>query len=194
VAVVDDQARDALAGLSFHVGRALPASLIPVAQAHGARIGSWAYPGALAVPRDDGQQAVQVLREFGRSLRRRAAAAGISMLVRGEAGWPAGTECDVLPCLWVRGNTDVAGLLKAAVAVTSTRACTEYGAQTAADLAAGLAVNGWTVVTNAGFGIDMHAVNAALAIEGPPPVLLTAGENFGHVQRHGDAYRWVPLA
>jgi predicted Rossmann fold nucleotide-binding protein DprA/Smf involved in DNA uptake len=96
------------------------------------------------------------------------------MLVRGDDGWPAGTGCDDLPCLWVRGNTDIAELLSTAVAVTGTRACTEYGAQTTRDLAIDLMENDQSIVTNSGFGIDLHAATAALATDGPAPILLTA--------------------
>jgi DNA processing protein len=171
---IDEDTRDVLAGLSLYVGRALPAALIDTARAHGARVGRWAYPRDLDAAVNDGEQSAQQLRELGRSLRQRAAAAGISMLVRGDTGWPAGTGCDDLPCLWVRGNTDIAGLLARAVAVTGDQACSNYGAVTATNISTDLADAGWTVIANTGSGIDARAADAALAV-GSRPVLLTAG-------------------
>ena len=171
---IDEDTRDVLAGLSSYVGRALPAALIPTGRAHGARVGRWAYPGDPAPATDAGGQTAQQLSELGRSLRQQATAAGIRMLVPGDAGWPAGTGCDDLPCLWVRGNTDIAGLLRRSVAVTGDRACSNDGAVTATNIGADLADAGWTVVANTGFGIDARAAEAALAA-GSGPVLLTAG-------------------
>jgi len=64
----------------------------------------------------------------------------------------------VLACAFVALTAlACAGLLSAAVAVTGTPACTEYGAQTATDLAADLTGAGRTVVTNTGFGIEAAA-------------------------------------
>ncbi|RSM61753.1 hypothetical protein DMB66_23930 [Actinoplanes sp. ATCC 53533] len=168
---LDEDTRDFLAGLSSQLGRALPAELIRTATPPGSSI-RWAYQGTIDKPTDDEQVARQ-LGELGRTLRQRATAAGISMLVRGDAGWPSGTGCDDLPCLWVRGSTDIAGLLGKAVAVTGARDCTNYGLVAATNIAGDLADAGWTVVTGAGYGIEARAAATALSTTSAP-VLLTA--------------------
>lgn len=157
----NDHDRDVLAGLSFHAGRALPASLTGTAHAYGLPIGGLGFPATFDAATLRGEHAADEVAQFGASLRERAAAAGISMLVRGDHGWPSGTGCDQLPCLWVRGNSDIAGVLRRAVAVTGTRDCTPYGADLAAVMSAGLAGAGWTVVTNTSHGIDTHAATVA---------------------------------
>lgn len=171
---ISEDTRDVLAGLSFYVGHCLPAALIPTARAHGARVGRWAYPGDPDPTTDADGYSAQQLTALGRSLRQQATAAGISMLVPGDTGWPAGTGCDDLPCLWVRGNTNIAGLLSKAVAVTGDRACSNYGMVTATNIAADLAAAGWTVVANTGLGIDARAAEAALTTNSGL-VLLAAG-------------------
>lgn len=116
------------------------------------------------------------LRTAGRILRQQATTAGIGLLLPGDPGWPAGTGCDDLPCLWVWGTADVAGLLRRAVTVTGSRSASAYGLHLAADLASGLAGRGWTVASAAGFGIDARAAQAALATD--RPVLLVAADGL----------------
>jgi predicted Rossmann fold nucleotide-binding protein DprA/Smf involved in DNA uptake len=177
---LDEDTRDVLAGLSSHLGLALPAALIRTATPPGSST-RWADQGNIAGPADD-KQVAQQLRELGRTLRQRATAAGISMLVHCDAGWPSGTGCDDLPCLWVRGNTDIAALLSNAVAVTGARASTNFGQLAGTTIAGDLADAGWTVVTGAGFGIEAHAAATALSTTSAP-VLLTA---TGLDHRHAD--------
>ncbi|MFI5497155.1 DNA-processing protein DprA [Actinoplanes sp. NPDC051859] len=171
--VSDDTHRDVRAGLSSYVGRTLPRHLSEVAQRFGARIGSPAYP---QVDRnlDETSNAEQELRDLGRALRERAAEAQIEMLIPGDDGWPTGTGCDELPCLWVQGDSDIAGLLHRAVTVTGSRACSEYGRRVACDLAEGLADGGWSLVTSLGHGVDAYAADAALADAGARLVVVTA--------------------
>lgn len=83
---IDEDTRDVLAGLSFYVGHTLPSALIPAAKAHGARACHWTYPADSDVPTTTSGHSGQRLSELGRSLRDRANAAGISMLIRGDAG------------------------------------------------------------------------------------------------------------
>lgn len=169
---LNDHDRDVLAGLSFHAGRALPTTLTDTAHTYGLPIGGLGFPTSVDGATLAAERAADEIAQFGASLRHRAAAAGISMLVRGDHGWPSGTGCDQLPCLWVRGCTDIAGLLRKAVAVTGTRDCTPYGADLAVIMASGLASAGWTVVTNTSHGIDTHAATVAA---GAGVLLLAAG-------------------
>lgn len=61
------------------------------------------------------------------------------------------------------------------VAITGARAATAYGTSIAEGLAADLAEAGSTVVTSLSFGIDVAAIQGAVAVEGMAPVVLLAG-------------------
>ncbi|MFI1996741.1 DNA-processing protein DprA [Actinoplanes sp. NPDC020271] len=163
--------RDIRAALSFYVARPLPAHLLETAHNLHLSTDGWVYPGTsdgLPLP---GEKILQELQNLGRSLRERAGTAGL--LIPGDLGWPAGTGCDQLPCLWVRGNRDIAGLLSAAVAVTATRAGTPYGAATAADFASGLAEAGLTVVTSTALRVDQQIAATAVTVPGAHAVLVS---------------------
>ncbi|GAB7040409.1 MULTISPECIES: DNA-processing protein DprA [Catenuloplanes] len=168
----EENIRDVAAALSRYVGGPLPADLTGTAEAHGLTIGGWVYPSAPEVS----PQSPPDLREPGRQLRRAADRAGIVMLMRGDPGWPSGTGADELPCLWVRGDRDVARLLRRAVTVAGVRECTEYGQQVATDLAFDLAASQVTVVCGAApaAGIDYYAWRAALAHAPQQPVAVAA--------------------
>jgi len=106
-----------------------------------------------------------------------AALAG-TLLVPGDPRWPA--QVDVLGthaplCLWVRGDPDLATLSARSAAVVGARAATAYGVRVAADLAAGLAERGVTVVSGGAFGIDVAAHRGALAAGGRTVALLAGG-------------------
>lgn len=166
-----DDERDIRAALSFYVGRPLPEHLLGTARTLHLSTAGWVFPGTsdgLPLTED---QVLQELRQLGRSLRERAETA--TLLVPGDLGWPAGTGCDELPCLWVRGNPDAAGLLETAVAVTATRTSTPYGAAIAADLAAGLAEAGRTVVTSTARGVDQQVAATVIAVPGAQAVLVS---------------------
>ncbi|MFF5230226.1 hypothetical protein [Dactylosporangium sp. NPDC000521] len=138
---VEDEVRSVRALLSRYVGGELPIELRGAALANGIPDDSWVFPrreddtpaaedGHGPVPED----AVAA----GRQIRDAAHRSGLSMLVPGDAGWPAGTGAVDVPCLWVRGDRDVASLLRRATTVTGARACTAYGAHLAAEIAAAL--------------------------------------------------------
>jgi len=172
---LDHQARDARAGLSLFAGRSLPSRLFDVAGSLGLRVGGWAYRSVIADPDEHGEWNIQRLRRLGRTVQEAASAAQISMLVPCDPGWPAGTGCDELPCLWVRGNTDVAGLLGAAVAVTGTDTPSDDGLAMAAGLATDLVHAGWTIVTSTDAGIDQHVTATVLHLPDAVPLLVTGG-------------------
>ncbi|WP_226344617.1 DNA-processing protein DprA [Agilicoccus flavus] len=99
---------------------------------------------------------------------------GARIVVPGDPDWPTGLDDLPRPpyCLWVRGPraAPVDG-----VAVVGARVCTHYGQTLAADLAAGLAGRGHTVVSGAAFGIDAAAHRGALAAPGPTVTVLACG-------------------
>ena len=101
-----------------------------------------------------------------------------TLLVPGDPRWPAqvddlGTRAPL--CLWVRGDPDLAALSARSAAVVGARAATAYGVRVAADLAAGLAERGVTVVSGGAFGIDVAAHRGALAAGGRTVALLAGG-------------------
>ncbi len=106
---------------------------------------------------------------------------GGRLLVPEDAGWPeplADLGAAAPLCLWVRGAIDDVTLLaslRRSVAVVGARACTAYGEHVTADLAAGLASDGWCVVSGGAYGIDAVAHRAALAVRGPTVAFLAGG-------------------
>ncbi|MGP7960739.1 DNA-processing protein DprA [Sanguibacter sp. A247] len=109
--------------------------------------------------------------------RRRLALLGGRVLVRGDAGWPAGLDDlgpAAPPCLWVRGEVRALGG-HAAVALVGARAATSYGTSVAADLGCGLADRGHAVVSGGAYGIDAAAHRGALAGGGPTVAVMAGG-------------------
>ncbi|RSM47769.1 hypothetical protein DMB66_47420 [Actinoplanes sp. ATCC 53533] len=172
---LDHQARDARAGLSLFAGRSLPSRLFDVAGSLGLSVGGWAYRSVIAAPDEHGEWNIERLCRRGRTVQETAYASRISMLVPGDPGWPAGTGCDDLPCLWVRGNVDVAGLLGTAVAVTGTDGPSDDGRTLAAGLVTDLAHTGWTIATSTDGGIDQHVTATVLDLPDAVPLLVTGG-------------------
>lgn len=106
---------------------------------------------------------------------------GGRLLVPEDPGWPRGLD-DLGPaaplCLWVRGALDDAALrtsLQRSIAVVGARACSAYGEYVTADLAAGVAGQGWSVVSGGAYGVDAVAHRAALAVQGPTVAFLAGG-------------------
>ncbi len=111
---------------------------------------------------------------------------GATLLVPSDARWP--TRLDDLGVhaphvLWVRGDP---GNLSAGptVAIVGARAATPYGESVAADLAAGLAAAGVTVVSGAAYGIDGSAHRAALAVDGSTVAFLAGGVDRPYPRGH----------
>ena len=124
----------------------------------------------------------------------RAARLGIRWVVPGDAEWP--TPLDDLEAaeplhrmgraplgLWVRGPLRL-DRLPAPVAVVGSRSATTYGTDVAAELSAGLARAGSTVVSGAAFGIDQAAHRGALAGGGPTVAVLACGVDRAYPAAH----------
>ncbi|MCW0214977.1 MAG: DNA-processing protein DprA [Pseudonocardia sp.] len=123
-----------------------------------------------------------------------AAAAGVRLVVPESPEWPhwpfsaftvSGIEELAPPlALWVRGSGDLAELCDRAVAIVGARAATGYGTHVAAELGAGLAAGGQTVVSGAAIGIDGAAHRGALSAGGPTVAALACGPDRAYPASH----------
>lgn len=109
---------------------------------------------------------------------------GARFVVPGDPEWPRGlddlaragvvNERGGVPIgLWVRGPLALPDLRS--VALVGSRSATTYGTGVAADLGAGLARAGLTVVSGAALGIDHAGHRGAVAVEGPTVAVLACG-------------------
>ncbi len=123
-----------------------------------------------------------------------AEAAGARLLVPEDPDWPGepfeaftacGTPEHAPPlALWVRGSGRLAVLADRAVAVVGARAASGYGVHMAGELAAGLAADGYTVVSGAAIGIDGAAHRGALAVDGATVAVLACGVERAYPAAH----------
>ncbi|AEV88144.1 DNA processing protein DprA [Actinoplanes sp. SE50] len=120
-----------------------------------------------------------------------AARIGARLVVPADPEWPARVDAlatlemesrgrinrDTRPplCFWVRGAPPLGATLERSVAVVGARASTGYGVHVAADLAYGLAEQGWTVVSGGAVGIDLAAHQGTLAAGGVTVAVLACG-------------------
>jgi DNA processing protein len=117
----------------------------------------------------------------------RAKHVGATVVIPSDPDWPAALDDLALhapPCLWVRGD---AGLLAAdAVAIVGARAASGYGEHVAAELCAGAADHGLTVVSGAAYGIDGAAHRAAMSAGGTTIAFLAGGCDRPYPAGHTD--------
>ncbi|MFF7753528.1 DNA-processing protein DprA [Streptomyces sp. NPDC007971] len=116
-----------------------------------------------------------------------AGAAGMRFVCPGDAEWPGQLDDlgDGRPIgLWVRGVPSLRMWALRSVAVVGARACTEYGAHTAASLSSGLAERGWVVVSGGAYGIDGAAHRGALAVGGATVAVLACGVDRPYPRGH----------
>lgn len=110
-----------------------------------------------------------------------ASVRGIRAVVPGDDEWPCALDelAQTAPhCLWVSGAGSPSDLTAgtATVAMVGSRAATPYGEDTAASLAAALAVRGATIVSGGAYGIDAACHRGALASgEGATIAVLAGG-------------------
>ncbi|WP_225800138.1 DNA-processing protein DprA [Streptomyces sp. NK15101] len=119
---------------------------------------------------------------------------GGRFLVPGDTEWPR--QLDDLGYarpigLWVRGPADLRTWALRSVALVGARACTPYGAHTAADLAADLSRQGWVIVSGAAYGIDGAAHRGALAAGGATVAVLACGVDTPYPRGHDRLIRRV---
>lgn len=124
----------------------------------------------------------------------RAAAAGLRLLVPGDAEWPG--ILDILDsaevggfggapfALWVRGHASLADISECAVAMVGARASTPYGEHVATDLAHDLARSGRPVVSGGAYGIDAASHRGALAAGGTTVAVLACGLDRAYPVAH----------
>ncbi|GAA2290595.1 DNA-processing protein DprA [Streptomyces hawaiiensis] len=113
--------------------------------------------------------------------------AGVRFVPPGDAEWPGQLDDlgDARPLgLWVRGRAGLRMWALKSVAVVGARACTEYGAHMAATLAAGLAEQGWVVVSGGAYGVDGAAHRGALGAGGATVAVLACGVDRPYPRGH----------
>ncbi|WP_051425920.1 DNA-processing protein DprA [Jiangella gansuensis] len=152
---------------------------------------------------DDGVDPTGLLRRRsehadGAEILERAEGLGVRYLCPGEPGWPEpllataatmafGTDRVPPPFgLYLRGEADLAASVRSAVAVVGARSATRYGERVGSDLAADLALAGWTVVSGAAYGIDAVAHRGALALGGITIAVLASGVDVPYPRAHAD--------
>lgn len=124
----------------------------------------------------------------------RAARQGIRFVIPSDSEWPAAVDdlegvsavasVGRAPLgLWVRGPRRL-DELTGAVAIVGSRSATTYGADAAAEIAAGVARTGRVVVSGAAFGIDIAAQRGALAAGGVTFAVLACGVDRAYPVAH----------
>lgn len=114
---------------------------------------------------------------------------GARFVIPGDPEWPAQLDDlgDARPLgLWVRGTPDLRLWALRSVAVVGARACTEYGAHMAAELAGDLAEQGWIVVSGGAYGVDAAAHRGALGATGATIAVLACGVDRAYPQGHAE--------
>ncbi|MDX2967933.1 DNA-processing protein DprA [Kribbella solani] len=125
----------------------------------------------------------------------RAAATGARFVIPGDDEWPEQVEIlaeagqltrrgGVPYGLWLRGPAHLRRVLEQSVAVVGARASSAYGEHVAAELASGVADNGYTVVSGGAFGIDAAAHRGALAASGVTVAVLASGVDVLYPRRN----------
>jgi DNA processing protein len=115
---------------------------------------------------------------------------GIRLICPADSEWPAGLASlgDEQPyALWVRGSVaDLRAACHRSVAIVGSRAATAYGGYVAAELAASVAAQGWTVISGGAYGIDGAAHRGALAGRGNTIAVMACGVDRPYPAGHAD--------
>lgn len=114
--------------------------------------------------------------------------AGARLLLPGDPAWPRRLDDlgDHAPlALWVRGDASALHPPHS-VALVGARAATGYGEHVAAELAAGAAASGISVVSGAAYGIDGAAHRGALSAGGSTVAFLAGGVDRAYPSGHAD--------
>ncbi|WP_040510587.1 DNA-processing protein DprA [Gordonia soli] len=86
--------------------------------------------------------------------------------------------------LWARGPARLDDVCAASTALVGSRAASAYGEHVTSRLAAGLVLDGWTVISGGAFGIDGSAHRAALAAGGATVAVLACGIDRDYPAAH----------
>ncbi|MGB7449262.1 MAG: DNA-processing protein DprA [Ornithinimicrobium sp.] len=121
-------------------------------------------------------------------------AVGAAVIFPEDPQWPPGLQALVHPpwCLWVkaegsgggRASRDIGAMVARSVAVVGARASTSYGEFVASEMASGLGIRGFTVVSGAAFGIDAAAHRGALAVDGHTIAVVASGVDRAYPAAH----------
>jgi DNA processing protein len=121
----------------------------------------------------------------------RGGAAGMRLICPSDQEWPA-TLDDLGPvrpyALWLRGNADLRFSCARSVSVVGSRAASGYGAHVAAELAAELAVDGWTLVSGGAYGIDAAVHRGALMMNGTTIAVLACAADHPYPAGHAGLF------
>lgn len=130
-----------------------------------------------------------------------AAALGGRLVTPEDAEWPqwrflqfAGIEDPAGRepfALWAIGSRPLADLTERAMGIVGTRAVSSYGEHVTAEIAGDLAVDGWTVVSGAAFGVDGAAHRAALGVGGTTIAVLACGIDRAYPAGHSRLLRQI---
>jgi DNA processing protein len=112
---------------------------------------------------------------------------GGRLLCPGDAEWPS--QLDDLGvgrpfALWVRGEQDLRFGCLRSVALVGARAASPYGVHVAAEMAAELADDNWTVVSGGAYGIDAAAHRGALSADGTTVAVFACGVDVTYPASH----------
>ncbi|MFT4296108.1 MAG: DNA-processing protein DprA [Micropruina sp.] len=110
----------------------------------------------------------------------------LRFVVPGDPDWPAALDdlstgepvqkMGGMPFgLWLKGEGSLAAVAERSVAIVGSRAATAYGQSVATDLAAGLGMQGVSVVSGGAYGIDAAAHAGALAATAPTVAVMAGG-------------------
>lgn len=100
------------------------------------------------------------------------------------AGMPGGSDHCAPLALWVLGHRSLSESTDKAISIVGTRAASAYGEHVTAEIAGDLAVDGWTIVSGAAFGIDAAAHRAALGVGGTTAAVLACGVDRAYPSGH----------
>ncbi len=119
---------------------------------------------------------------------------GFRLVCPGEPEWPS--QLDDLGAarpivLWLSGDADLRFACLRSAAVVGSRSATSYGSVVAAELAAGVAERGATVISGGAYGVDACAHRGALARRGLTVAVLASGLEFGYPQGHHELFHAI---
>jgi DNA processing protein len=126
----------------------------------------------------------------------RLTALGFRFLPRSDPSFPPLLAAihDPPPGLFLRGEADVATLVRPAISIVGARACSAYGRQVARALGRDLAAAGLVVVSGMARGVDAEAHRGALEAAGTTVAVLGCGIDRDYPASHRELARQIAEA